>query len=622
VISPLRDLQTAYRLGPTNVLRALAYRAGVTTGLYRRLLPVGAPICGPFIAFAPGAQRPPAGSAGTSYWKEEADRVMAGRLRLFSDQIHESGFPPEWTSNALTRTSAIARDLHWTRIAAIERSDDLKGYWELSRFDGLVALTLGWLVSSESRIADAWNLWLTDWSQSNPANTGVNWLCAQETGLRLMQTLLCAELIVIHSDSKVLAPLERFVVEHCRRIEPTMLYAAAQDNNHGTTEAAALYVAGGWLRRRGDPDRAHRWMDLGRRWLERLVPRLIMSDGSFAQHSVNYHRLMLDTLSLVEFWRRRLDDRPFSGCYVDRVCCASHWLAALTDPDTGDAPNLGANDGARLAALHGLPYRDFRPSIALAHALSFGSAALPEGPWNEPLHWLGIKPSATVPTAWANTLFPDGGYAKLTRGRMWCVLRLPRFRFRPSHCDVLHLDLWHKGMNVLRDGGSYSYNATDEAMRYFSGTIAHNTVQFDDRDQMPRLRPFLFSAWPSCRELVYASDVPIVRAAYRDYRGARHSREVELREDQCIVRDEIADFHAKAVLRWRLVPANWRLDGMSAESTYGRISISAATAPANISIVDGWESPHYGSRARIPVLEAVFDHPTIVTSTIRLDGLA
>ena len=139
---------------------------------------------------------------------------------------------------------------------------------------------------------------------------------------------------------------------------------------------------------------------------------------------------------------------------------------------------------------------------------------------------------------------------------------------------------------------------------------------------MPRLRPFLFSAWPSCRELVYASDVPIVRAAYRDYRGARHSREVELREDQCIVRDEIADFHAKAVLRWRLVPANWRLDGMSAESTYGRISISATTAPANISIVDGWESPHYGSRARIPVLEAVFDHPTIVTSTIRLDGLA
>jgi hypothetical protein len=347
-----------------------------------------------------------------------------------------------------------------------------------------------------------------------------------------------------------------------------------------------------------------------------------MPDGSFAQHSVNYHRLVLDTLSLVEFWRQRLDDRPFSGRYLGRFRCAARWLAALTDPATGDAPNLGANDGARLAALHRLPYRNFRPSIALAHALSFGSTPLPEGPWNEPLHWLGIRPSATVPTDWASTLFPDGGYVKLSRGQMWCVLRLPRFWFRPSHCDVLHLDLWHKGVNVLRDGGSYSYNAEDEAMHYFSGTAAHNTVQFDDRDQMPRLRTFLFSAWPSCRELIYASHVPMVRAAYRDYRGARHRREVELGEDECIVRDEIGDFHAKAVLRWRLVPGNWRLDGMSARSSYGRISISTATAPAKVSIVDGWESLHYGSCAQIPVLEVVFEHPTHVTTTIRLDGLA
>jgi hypothetical protein len=621
VIRPLHDLQTAYRLGPTNVLRTLAYRASVNTGLYRRLLPPGTPIYGPFIAFAAGARQPPAGPVDISYWKEAAERVMAGRLRLFSDRIQESGFPPDWTINSLTGSSAIPRGLHWTRIAAIPL-DDLKGYWELSRFDGLVVLTLGWLVSKDPRIADAWNLWLSDWSQANPVNTGVNWLCAQEAGLRLLQTLLCAELIVIHSDSKLLAPLERFAVEHCRRIEPTTLYAAAQDNNHGTTEAAALYVGGGWLRQRGDCGRGKGWMDLGRRWLERLVPRLIMPDGSFAQHSVNYHRLVLDTLSLVEFWRQRMDDRPFSERYVRRFQCAARWLAALTDPDSGDAPNLGANDGARLAALHRLPYRNFRPSIALSHGLSFGSTALPEGPWNEPLHWLGIRPSATMPTDWASTIFPHGGYVKLSRGQMWCVLRLPRFWFRPSHCDVLHLDLWHKGVNVLRDGGSYSYNAQHEAMHYFSGTIAHNTVQFDDRDQMPRLRPFLFSAWPSCRELVYASEVPMVRAAYRDYRGARHRREVELGEDQCIVRDEIGDFHAKAVLRWRLVPANWRLDGMNAESSYGRISISTATAPANVSIVDGWESLHYGSRAQIPVLEVVFEHPTHVTTTIRLDGPA
>ncbi len=112
-------------------------------------------------------------------------------------------------------------------------------------------------------------------------------------------------------------------------------------------------------------------------------------------------------------------------------------------------------------------------------------------------------------------------------------------------------------MNVLRDGGSYSYNTDREAMQYFSGTTSHNTVQFDDRDQMPRLGPFLFGAWPDRSELTYQGDLPSVCAAYRDYAGAMHRRMVELTENTCVVRDEIADFRTKAVLRWRLAPANW-----------------------------------------------------------------
>jgi hypothetical protein len=619
VIGSLDKVRTAYRLGPANILRVLAYRTAVRTGFYRRSLPAGRPISGAFIAFAAGAGQPPEGSTD-DYWKAQAELVMAGRLRPFSDQIRDCGFPPDWGSNVITGNAAVASDLHWTRMAPMGRpGDDVKGYWELSRFDGLIALTLGWLDSKDPRIADAWNLWLSDWSQANPANIGVNWLCGQETGLRLLQTLLCAELVALRSGSQALEPLERFAVEHCRRIEPTMLYAVAQDNNHGTTEAAALYVAGGWLRRRGHRRQADRWMELGRHWLERLAARLIMPDGSFAQHSVNYHRLVLDTLSLVEFWRRRLDDRAFSDRFRSRFRAAADWLMALTDPDSGNAPNLGANDGARIAVLHRLAYRDFRPSIALAHALS-GGAGLPDGPWNEPLAWLGLDLPPSGKTVWSSGLLPDGGYAKLVRGHAWCLLRLPGFRFRPSQCDVLHLDLWHRGLNVLRDGGSYSYNAEPEAMRYFSGTASHNTVQFDGRDQMPRLGPFLFGAWPDCSELHFDGGIPMVRAAYRDSWGASHRRSVELTKDACVVCDEIADFRAQAVLRWRLAPATWRLEGMTVRSPLGALSITSSTTPAGATMVDGWESLHYGSRAQIPVLEVVFDRPAKVTTTIRFDG--
>ena len=38
------------------------------------------------------------------------------------------------------------------------------------------------------------------------------------------------------------------------------------------------------------------------------------------------------------------------------------------------------------------------------------------------------------------------------------MLRYPRFKFRPSQADALHVDLWVDGENLLRDARAYSYN--------------------------------------------------------------------------------------------------------------------------------------------------------------------
>src|SRR3546814_21172555 len=73
------------------------------------------------------------------------------------------------------------------------------------------------------------------------------------------------------------------------------------------------------------------------------------------------------------------------------------------------------------------------------------------------------------------------------------MLRYPLFRFRPSQADARHLDLWLGGRNLLRDAGSFSYAEEDGV--WFGGTSAHNSVEFDGRDQMPRLGRFLFGAW-------------------------------------------------------------------------------------------------------------------------------
>ncbi|WP_175478431.1 alginate lyase family protein [Bauldia litoralis] len=512
--------------------------------------------------------------------------------------------------------------MHWTLTDPKRSGEDIKDYWELSRFDGLLALTLGWLVGRDPSMAAGWNRWLTDWSRRNPANLGVNWRCAQETSLRFLQSVLCVELLVMHSKSLALPAFARFVAEHCRRVALTAIYAKAQDNNHALSEAVALYVGGGWLLRQCHAASARRWMDAGRRRLERIVPRLVLPDGSFAQNSVNYHRLAIDVLSLAEFWRRRFGDRPFREPHDERFRAAADWLDALVDPRSGDAPNIGANDGARLAVLSPSCFRDFRPSLQLAQALSSRASTLPDGPWSEPLTWLGIATPPRRSTNRTSRLFADGAYARLVVNDAWCVLRLPRYRFRPSHCDGLHLDLWVGGTNLLRDAGSYRYSAEPEAASYFAGTSSHNTVQFDDRDQMPRISPFLFGNWLVPEEVSFDGKVPTVRASYRDSQGASHRRSVALSDGSCVVRDEIAGFRKKAVLRWRLAPADWKLTGTTITSPLGSLTLTSSQHAVSIALASGEESHHYRERHPIPVVEAVFDRSAEITTTIRFGASA
>src|SRR3546814_10620193 len=117
---------------------------------------------------------------------------------------------------------------------------------------------------------------------------------------------------------------------------------------------------------------------------------------------------------------------------------------------------------------------------------------------------------------------------------------------------------------MLRDGGSYSYNRGAHCIDYFGGVASHNSVQFDDADQMPRLGRFLLGDWlTTSRRTPLGEDNSSTRFAvgYENRPGHRHERCVRLTDGRLTVMDEIGGFAHKAVLRWRLAPGLWRLEG-------------------------------------------------------------
>jgi hypothetical protein len=583
---------TVRALGWLSVARVAWYRLLVRAGWHPVQRLTGTLPSGPFFSPVRLSSHP---APAPQFWQDE--------VRAFGWHSWPVGTsPPAWRRNLFTGVETPL--LPWWRIPDFSAADgDIKGVWELSRFDWVLAFAQRTRTGDASALAQL-EYWLADWCRENPAYYGPNWKCGQEASIRVLRLALAAAFL--EQDAQPLPSLQALVRLHLRRIAPTITYALGQDNNHGTSEAAALFIGGTWLLSLGDPDGAV-WASTGARWLEERALMLIQEDGSFSQHSVTYHRLMLETYTVSEWWRRRWGHAELSWAARSRLVSATRWLASLIDPVTGDAPNLGANDGAHLLPLSEAATRDFRPAVRAA-SIAFADADIfAEVPQTlTHIRWLGFKPAdrqLNVPEIDAGS---DGGFLRMRLGTTLVVLRVPRFPYRPAHADPLHVDLWVAGENVLRDGGSFSYSDFGRGSSYYPGIASHNTVQIDAYEPMPRLGTFLWGRWLKPIESIAPildRDTLVAVAAYRDARGASHRRTLRLRDRNLCVHDKVRGIHRSAVLRWRLSPGAWRFDGDIVTDGVRRVHVTSDVRITRRALVEGWESRHYLHESSLPVLE-------------------
>lgn len=587
----------ACKLGFVNIARVLLHRVRLRLGLFPMHDDVH--VSGDE-AFFSAPRRMPEGLQPRRDW--QTHQVMYGQKGA-----PLQGNAPAW----LERVPPEARTKPWWSLSDFDSGmGDIKDVWEPSRFEWAVPLAQRAAVGEHASL-ERLNGWLRDWLVHNPPYLGPNWKCGQEAAIRVLN--LTQALLVLGQELSLSTGLAEVLKLHLRRVGMTLGYAIAQQNNHATSEAAALYVGGALLEASGESRDGRRLREKGARLLNRNLSQLVMADGSFSQYSTNYHRLVVDTLCIVELVRRRLSLPSIGRAYSESAERAIAWLYAMVDRVSGFAPNIGSNDSARLLAFDDRDLRDFRVTLELSSRLFRGCSAFPDADIDQALAWVYAENAPPGPTMEKAVTLHEGGFFVLRTSRALAVLRYPRFRFRPGQSDLLHLDLWVEGRNILRDGGSYRYNTSPEVMAYFSGVASHNSVQFDDRDQMPRISRFLFGDWPEAEDVVHAhvdeSGRVSASAAYRDSQGARHHRHVSLAEDEIHVVDKVEGFSRKAVLRWRLAPAEWEFLDSTLASPLGRLSFSFSGKIRRCELVEGYESRYYGQKTLLPVLEIEVDEP-------------
>lgn len=428
--------------------------------------------------------------------RRDAERMAGGEFCFFEKTWHECGTPPDWFRDPFHGHRLDSRE-HWSRVDSFAHGD-IKCIWELSRFGFAYTLARAYWRDGDERWPELfWNL-VEDWRAKNPPNQGPQWMCGQETAFRVM-----AWSFALHafegcpaSTPDREARLLQMLAASGDRIAGNIGYALSQQNNHGISEAVGLWTLGAVF-----PEfrRAAEWEARGRGLLERLGRELIYDDGGFSQHSANYHRVMLQDFT----WALRLaelQERPFSEELKQRVGMAVNFLYQLQDEASGGVPCFGGNDGALVLPLSPCDYIDFRPALQAASFACRRERLYPAGAWDEESLWLmgvpGIAADQDQFPGRKSFAAEEAGYYSLRSEDSFAVMHCSRrFQHRPAHADLLHVDLWWKGVNIAADPGTYSYNAPAPWDHGFRNTRFHNTITVEGGDQMESAGRFLWLPW-------------------------------------------------------------------------------------------------------------------------------
>ena len=656
----IRDLaQEVQELGLRRTFARAAWEVKTKTGLVkwkeryaaRQVRPVDLPalqLISPDTdpASVAGAMRRQVPVESLSRLASVASEATRGGILSFSHATADFGDPVDWHLNPRNGARWHA-DLHWTEVLRNEAQvGDVKLTWEAARFPQAfyLARAAAFQPVASADLATALFSQIESFLASSKPGHGVHWNSSQEIVLRLMAWSFGLQVFgrlgfpipKPELESKIRQYLCDCAVHLGSHIDH------AQDsvyNNHLVSEALGLYYFAG-----AHPDRETgvNLRSKGLRLLEEQANVQFYPDGSYIMNSHNYHRSVVQMyLWAVSCNRASGTECPLS--WYRAVERSLDFLLAHQNPTDGSLPNFGANDGSLPLPLTTCDFADFRPTLQAASIVTRQEKVYGPGPWDEMSAWLFGPEVLALPLRQPErrSISFSGGYHVL-RGqdeRSFATFRCGTLLDRYSQIDMLQLDIYWKGHNVLVDAGSYLYNGPQDWHEYFCRTASHNTVQVDGYDQMVHLRRFK-NVYNTRAPLLRFEDRPDWTLCEGEHYGFKrrsgscvHRRSVLfVKDDMWIVVDRVlGQGNHNVRLHWLagefpfLVDEEYSLELNTPDGLFTVSSFDETARPLPASAVAGasdpprgWMSRHYAHKVPVPsfAVERKGELPLAVVSVL------
>jgi hypothetical protein len=439
----------------------------------------------------------------------ELENLLNGKILFFSSQWMDLGKDYDWVTNP-DSNHRYDPNQHWSQVQDFNpKAGDIKFVWEKSRFSYLYDVIRYDHVKKEDHSEWVFKE-IRSWLSANKINSGPNYICSQETSLRILNWTYAMHYYKEseHLTEELFQEIIHSIYWQIKHVYANINFSRiAVRNNHAITETLTLYISS-WVY----PffPEAEKWKKNGKKWFEEEIAYQVYPDGTFLQFSMNYHRVLIQLFCWAfkssDFFGEKFDDIVYERAYRSLKFLYSCQV------ESGWLPNYGNNDGALFFKFNGCDFRDYRPQLNALHVLLSGKPLYGKGDWEEDVFWLKaqkIKACNYSPLhykqGWSE--FEDGGYFVLREENTLTFIRCGKHKDRPGQADNLHMDIWYKGENILFDGGTYKYNTDPGIVKYFMGTASHNSVMLGTHDQMEKGPRFIWFNWTqSFKAKVYEKD--------------------------------------------------------------------------------------------------------------------
>ena len=390
-----------------------------------------------------------------------------------------------------------------------------KAVWEINRMLFLPWICINFRSTGNPHYLALFQEKITSWAEQNPFLIGVNWYSNIEVNIRLINWVICWEILEAETRAESDPKFRKFLLDqwlplihlHCEySCSNPSLFSSA--NNHLIAEYSGLFLASiKW-----DFPESVKWQKYARKGLEKEIIKQHTPHGINREEAAEYIQFITDFF-LIPFVAVKNLHSEFSAEYTRMLNKIFRYIYVFTDC-TFNFPQYGDEDDGKVILLDASgSYNNFR-SLMISGALIADNHQFLEGireTDNKNLllfgetgrkkteRWISSLPHTRQSPAMANyeedghyiikDLFEPGKeiYIHIDAAPLGYLSMAAH-----GHADALSFILHLNGIPFFVDSGTYTYHTDPEFRNYFVGTIAHNTIRVNQCDQAMNGGPTLW----------------------------------------------------------------------------------------------------------------------------------